>query len=192
MTLDEAFAHLPILTTNRLRIRKMQMTDAEALFAIKSDPEVTRHYGQEPHRSLDETRACIQRRIADYERRDTIFWAITSKNEDAAIAACCFWNFDLSFHCAEIGYELHPTYWHKGIMSEALPAVLGFGFVDLGLHRIEANPLAINEPSKKLLLKLGFRHEGTLRQRHFFGGQFVDQLCFGLLKGEWTNESTRL
>jgi ribosomal-protein-alanine N-acetyltransferase len=191
MTLDEAFAHLPILSTNRLLIRKMQMTDAEALFTIKSDLQVTSQYGQEPHRSLEETREWIQRRVINYERRDTIFWVITLRDEDTAIGSCCFWNFDPSFRCAEIGYELHPLYWHKGIMSEALSAILTYGFVELGLRRIEASPLAINEPSKNLLLKLGFKHEGTLRQRHFFRG-LVDQLYFGLLKEEWMNRSTNL
>lgn len=192
MTLDEAFTHLPVLTTSRLRIRQMQMTDDEALFAIKSDLEVTRQYGQEPHQSLDETRSWIQRRLDDYEHRSTMFWVVTYKEKDTAIGACCFWNFDQTFRCAEIGYELHPTYWNKGIMSEALSSVLAFGFVDLGLNRIEANPLAINEASKSLLLKLGFKHEGTLRQRHFFRGQFEDQLYFGLLKKDWQRQSARL
>jgi hypothetical protein len=50
----------------------------------------------------------------------------------------CFWNFDEDFHCGELGYELNRAHWRKGIMAEALPAVIAYGFNDLGLHRIEA------------------------------------------------------
>lgn len=187
MTLEEIFAKLPCLGTDRLRIRQMRTTDAPALFAIKSDLEVTKHYGQEPHRSLDQTREWVQKRIADYERREVIFWVLALRDDDTAIGSVCFWNFDPTLSCAEIGYELHPTYWRSGIMSEALSAIITFGFKQLALHRIEANPLAINQASSELLLKLGFKHEGTLRERVFFRGHFIDQLYFGLLEEEWSN-----
>jgi ribosomal-protein-alanine N-acetyltransferase len=60
-----------------------------------------------------------------------------------------------------------------------------YGFTKLGLHRIEANPLAGNTASRNLLLKLRFMYEGNLRQRVFFRDQFLDQNYFGLLKDEW-------
>jgi len=63
--------------------------------------------------------------------------------------------------------------------------VIAYGLNDLGLHRIEANPLGHNAPSANLLLKLGFTLEGTLRQRCLFRGQNFDQLYFGLLEDEW-------
>lgn len=185
MTIDTAFTHFPSLTTNRLNLRQIQPADAEALFAIKSDLEVTRHYGQEPHQSLDDTLAWIQRLQASYNRHEDFVWGITFKGEDTVIGACTLWNFDPSFHCAEIGYELHRAYGRQGIMVEALSAILTYGFSKLGLHRVEANPLAGNTPSSSLLLKLGFIYEGTLRQRHFFRDHFEDQQYFGLLKDEW-------
>jgi ribosomal-protein-alanine N-acetyltransferase len=134
---------------------------------------------------LDDTRGLIQRLQASYDRRESIFWCITLKGEDAVIGSCCFWNFSLGFHCAEIGYELHRAYWRKGVMAEAISAIVTYGFTKLGLHRIEANPLAGNVASRKLLLKLGFTYEGNLRQRVFFRDQFLDQHYFGLLKDEW-------
>lgn len=185
MTLDEAFAHLMTLKTNRLCICPIRLTDAEALFKVKSDPKVTNNYGREPHLSIDETIAWIQRTLADYERHETMMWVIKLKEEDIVIGECCFWNFDADLHYAEIGYELYRSQWNKGIMTEALKAVLSYGFVDLGLNRIEATPLAINPSSQHLLIKLGFKHEGTLRQRILFQGKFEDQLCFGLLREEW-------
>jgi Acetyltransferases, including N-acetylases of ribosomal proteins len=185
MTIETAFTHFPALTTNRLELRQIETMDANALFAIKSDVDVTRHYGQEPHQSLEDTLGWIRRLQDDYARREALFWCLTLKGEDRMIGECVFWNFDAGFHCAEIGYELHPAYWQQGLMSEALSAVLTYGFNELGLHRIEANPLAENTSSKSLLVKLGFIYEGNLRQRHFFRGHFEDQLYFGLLKQEW-------
>jgi ribosomal-protein-alanine N-acetyltransferase len=192
MTLDDAFSNLPVITTERLCIRQMNMGDAEAVFAFKSDPEVTRRYGQEPHRSIDETRTWLQRRMVDYERRDAIFWVLALKEDDNPLGECCLWNFDTGFHCAEIGYELHSSYWQKGIMAEALSAILTYGFVNIGLHRIEANPLVTNEASQRLLLKLGFTREGILRERHFFHDKYLDQMYFGLLEEEWKNRQNGL
>jgi [ribosomal protein S5]-alanine N-acetyltransferase len=175
-----------MLRTNRLIIRPVELSDAPAFFAFKSDPSVTSLYGQEPHRDIEETRRWIQRNLPDREGNSDILWSIQLKDEVKAIGSCCLWNFDVGRHCAEIGYELHPSYWHKGIMSEAASAMVTFGFTQLHLHRIEADPLCTNEHSIQLLRKLGFRQEGTLRQRHFFGGQYVDQLIFGLLENEWS------
>lgn len=185
MTADTAFAHFPALNTDRLHLRQVELTDAEALFAIKSDLEVTKHYGREPHQSLDDTRGWIQRLHDNYVSREAVFWCITLKGEDAVIGSCTLWNIDPDVHCGELGYELHPTYQRRGIMAEAVSAVLTWGFADLGLHRIEANPLDGNESSRSLLLKFGFTLEGTLRQRVVFRDQFYDQLYFGLLKDEW-------
>jgi len=190
LTVDAAFTRFPLLITNRLRLRQIQSTDAEAFFAVKSDLEVTSSYGQEPHQSLNDTRAWIQRLRASYDKRDSIFWCINLKGEDSVIGSCCFWNFCPGFHCAEIGYELHRAYWRRGIMAEAVSAILTYGFTELGLHRIEANPLARNTASRSLLLKLGFTYEGDLRQRVFFRGHFEDQHYFGLLKDEWLKSAS--
>jgi len=184
--IDAAFALLPSITTERLHLRPIQAGDAEALFVIKSDLEVTRRYGQEPHGSLDETRAWIGRLETSAARRDALFWCLTLGGCDRAIGSCTLWNFDPSFHCAELGYELHRAYWGGGLMTEAASAVVAYGFTELALHRIEACPLADNSASRRLLLKLGFTCEGNLRQRAFFRGHFDDQLYFGLLKDEWT------
>jgi [ribosomal protein S5]-alanine N-acetyltransferase len=183
---DKEFAHPPSFTTERLHIRPLKLTDATAIFEFKSDGTVTENYGQEP-KSMAEVRAWVRDRIPGRRGNDSIFWVFTSKRSDAAIGSCCFWNFDSSFQSAELGYELHPAHWGKGTMTEALRPVLGYGFSGLGLHRIEACPLAGNESSKSLLVKLGFKYEGKLRERAFFRGRYIDQLYYGLLKEEWSS-----
>ncbi|MEO8393135.1 MAG: GNAT family protein [Chloroflexota bacterium] len=177
MSVDAVFTQFPVLTTERLQLRQLQASDAEALFAIKSNPDVTEHYGQEPHQALSDSLGWIERL--------GIAWCVTLKGEDRLIGVVTLWNLDPGYHCGELGYELHPAYEKRGIMTEAVTAVLTFGFTELGLHRIEATPFADNPPSKNLLVKLGFAHEGTLRQRHFFRDHYKDQLFYGLLKDEW-------
>ena len=114
MTIDAAFTHFPALTTNRLHLRHIQLTDIEALFAIVSDPQVTVPYGREPHQSLEDTRALFQRRQALYERRAAIMWGITLKGAETVIGSCTLFEFDPDFHCAQTGYELHRAYWRHG------------------------------------------------------------------------------
>ncbi|HZO74618.1 MAG TPA: GNAT family N-acetyltransferase [Ktedonobacteraceae bacterium] len=185
MTIDAAFAHFPSLSTNRLLLRQIQPGDAEALFATFSDKETMRFYGHEPHRSLEETRQSIEQTQARYARREAIRWALTLKGEDRVIGSCSLHHFDTGFHRAETGYELNRAFWRQGLMTEAMSAVLTYAFTELGLHRVEAIIDIANEPSKNLLLRLGFTYEGNLRQRYAFRDQFEDEHYFGLLRDEW-------
>ena len=185
MNADATFTSFPSITSDRLHLREIRPTDAEAFFSLKSDLEVTSSYGREPHQTIEDTKAWVQLLQDSYSRRAGIMWCVTLKDQDVAIGSCVFWNFDEDFHCGELGYELNRAHWRKGIMAEALSAVIAYGFNDLGLHRIEANPLGHNAPSANLLLKLGFTLEGTLRERCLFRGQYFDQLFFGLLEDEW-------
>ena len=188
MTLDGAFTKLGDITTPHLCLHQMKIADAEAVFAFKSDPKVTLCYGQEPHRTIEETKIWLKKRVNDYEARGSVFWVLTLKDNDVAIGECCFWNFDPGFRSAEIGYELHSQYWHKGYMTEAVAEVIAYGFREMDLHRIEACPYDNNNHSHDLLRKLGFKEEGRLRERHFFRGKFEDQLYFGLLRDEWKRQ----
>lgn len=185
MTIDAAFTRFPTITTNRLYLRQILPGDAEALFATLSDEEAMAFYGHEPHRSLDETRALIQQIQARYGRREAIRWGITLKGEERVIGSCSFHHFASDFRRAETGYELNRAFWGKGTMTEAMSAILTYGFNELELHRIEAIIDIANERSRRLLLKLGFTYEGNLRQRYSFRGHFEDEHYFGLLRDEW-------
>lgn len=185
MTIDAAFTHFPALNTNRLFLRQIQPEDAEALFATFSDEEVLKFYGSEPHRSVEDSRQWVQRQQQWYAQREDIRWGITLKGEDTVIGSVGFHHFGPGFRYAEIGYELNRAYWRRGIMFEAVSAILTYGFIELELHRIEANIDIANEASKNLLVKLGFTYEGILRERYFFRDHFEDEHYFGLLKHEW-------
>jgi ribosomal-protein-alanine N-acetyltransferase len=185
MSIDTIFTSFPVLETERLILRQIQLSDAESVYVTFSDEAVMEFYGEMPHRSVEESRDLIRRQQQWYARREGIRWGITRKGEDVVIGSCGFFHFDEEFQRAETGYELARAHWRQGMMSEALRAIISFGFAEMGLGRIEAVVDDTNEPSKALLRKLGFAHEGTLRQRFFFRGRFWDEHYFGLLKEEW-------
>jgi ribosomal-protein-alanine N-acetyltransferase len=142
----------------------------------------------EAYKTIEESREWLEERLSERGRTEAQYWAFTLRDLGAtAIGSCCLWSFEWSSRRAEIGYELKRAYWGKGIMSEGIPPILGYAFRKLGLHRIEACPFADNAASRRLLLRLGFKYEGDLRQRHLFRGTYTDQLWYGLLKEEWEN-----
>ncbi|HEX6541774.1 MAG TPA: GNAT family N-acetyltransferase [Ktedonobacterales bacterium] len=185
MTIDSTFTTFPTLTSPRLRLRQVEIRDADDLYAAVSDEETMRYFGREPYRSLDEVQASILMGQDNYMRRIAIRWGVTLKDDDRIIGTCTFHHFDERFRRAEVGYILNRAYWGQGLMSEAVSTVLRYGFTEMELHRIEAIIDIANERSKNLLLKLGFQYEGNLRQRYYQSGRFEDEHYFGLLHDEW-------
>lgn len=172
-------------TTERLLIRPITSQDTDALYLIKSDPQVTALYGQSPHHGPEETKAWILRCLVEWNNKMAFTWAIALRSERKVIGECCLWNMDHANNCGELGYEMQSAYWGKGLMTEALAPVLEFAFSGLGLHRVEALPLATNLSSISVLKKLGFVHEGVYRQRVLWDQSYVDQLGYSLLEGDW-------
>lgn len=98
---------------------------------------------------------------------------------------CGFHKWNQRSFRAEIGYDLSPQYQGRGLMTEALHAMLEHGFDVLKLHRIEAFIYVENMPSMRLLERLGFRQEGTLRDYFYLNGSFHDHTLWSLLRSEW-------
>ena len=104
-----------------------------------------------------------------------IAWAITMKDDrDRLIGTIGFHRLIKEHFRAEIGYILHPDHWRKGIMGEALEAVVAYGYTEMGLHSIEANTDPLNTASNALLKKHGFLQEGLLIENFFRDGRFLD------------------
>ena len=185
MTAIDVFAQFPRIATERLVLRQITLDDADALYATFSDEIVIEWYGEAVHRSLDDSRDLIRRQQAWYARREGIRWGIALKGEHVVIGSCGLYNFDGESHRAETGYELRRPSWRQGIMREAMSAMLGFAFGPMELHRVEALTDGRNTRSQGLLRSFGFTHEGTLRQRFWFQGDYHDDWYFGLLNSEW-------
>jgi ribosomal-protein-alanine N-acetyltransferase len=161
----------------------MVPADAEDVMRIFGDPEVTRFYDLETFGDIAQAAALIERIQERHELGTAVRWGIARQADDRVIGTCGY-HFDQDPHRAEIGYDLAQAFWRQGIMTEALAAMLAHGFEDLGLNRIAALVLPGNVASDRLLRRLGFSEEGTLREYAYFRGRFHDLRCYSLLKRE--------
>lgn len=172
----------PKLTTNRLQLRLVQPSDADFILQGLSDRRVTAYYAVH-FNTLEEV---VQEQMSFYrnllEQGTGVWWVFSLKGDTTLIGACGLNELEQEHQKAEIGFWLLPEHWGKGYVPEAAAAVLKYGFGQLGLNRIEAIVEGGNQGSEKVLQKLGFTHEGTLREREIKNGRFVDLLYYGLLR----------
>jgi len=180
-----AFDHIPVLTTERLRLRAITEADTPSMIAIFGDPQVLRFLDGEPITTPERAEGLVRWFAGNFERREAIRWGITLHRDDTVIGTCGFHRWDRSHFHVEIGYDLASAYWGRGYMTEAMREVIGWCFSHLGVHRIEGDCTDGNLASERVMRKLGFRYEGTWRERCWEHGRFVDLKQFGLLLPEW-------
>lgn len=183
---DAIFAEFPVLETARLTLRQVRPSDAPALFAIFSDPEVTRYYDQPSFTELAQAEGLTTRMQQRFAEKRTVRWAITRPTDDVLLGTCGYAEWKRHFHCAAVGYELARAEWGQGIMTETLTAVLTFGFTRMQLNRVEAYVMTDNAASMRLLQKLGFQQEGLLRQYGYWQNAYHDLHLFALLKRDFS------
>ena len=153
------FTPFPVLTTNRLLLRQLNADDAKEIFALRSNPIVNKYLDRPIARSIDDALAFIKRINFAIESGQSIFWAISLKTGPELIGTICLWNFSEEKNKAEIGYELLPHYHGKGIMLEAITAIIHYGFEIAGLQKIEAWTVGRNTYSVRLLEQNHFKRD---------------------------------
>lgn len=178
----EIFSQLPTLTLDRLVLRKMRLSDAQDLFAYARDPQVSRHVLWEAHLTIRDSRRYLRAARRQYRRGEPCSWAITLKNSGRMIGTIGFMWLNTDWLSAEVGYSLSREYWNQGLMTEALRAVIAFGFDTLKLQRIEAQHTVDNPASGKVMQHAGMLYEGTLRQRVRNKGKYEDVKLFAILR----------
>jgi len=175
----------PVLETERLKLVEITEEYTSAVFDIFSREEVTRYYGMMPFIEEEQAQRMVQSFARNFENKRGIRWGMLWKDSGKYIGSVGLNNLVLVGKRAEVGYELHPEFWRKGIVSEAVKAVLKYSFKELDLHRIGAVTFPENEASSNLLLKLGFLKEGLLRGYIYQGGGFYDANVFSILQTDW-------
>ena len=177
-----ALGYMPELETDRLILRKLTMHDAEDIYAYSKDPEVARHVLWDAHRSIGESRAYLRYMIRRYRMTEPASWGIELKATGRIVGTIGFMWVQQENRSAEVGYSLSRAYWNRGIMTEALQAVLQFGFDTLNLNRIEAQHESDNPASGRVMEKAGMIHEGRLRQRVYNKGRYADVELYAILR----------
>ncbi|MGB3716891.1 MAG: GNAT family N-acetyltransferase [Candidatus Promineifilaceae bacterium] len=178
------FSEFPILETKRLILREPVVTDAADFFVFQSDPYVQR-YNMKPLKNVSRAEEMIERSRAIYSRHDGILWAVTLKGQDTVIGSVGFsaWSYH---NRAMLGYDLALAYWGRGIGSEAVRAIIRFGFERMGLNRIEAETIEDNHESRRMLEKLEFTCEGIRRGYSLEDdGEYHGSAMYGLLRSEY-------
>ncbi len=173
------------IETHRLILRPFRMEDAEDMYANwASDPEVTRYLTWPAHGSVDVTRRVLEDWIPRYGDGGYFHWAIEWKETGIAIGSIAAMKLDEETESAEIGYCLSRAFWGRGIMPEALRAVMDFLFDTVGLNRIASYHDANNPKSGRVMVKAGMKKEGILRKARKNNAGICDEIRYALLREE--------
>ncbi|WP_106768791.1 GNAT family N-acetyltransferase [Paenibacillus faecalis] len=170
------------LYTERLHLRKMKVSDSSSLFKIWSDPDVTRFMDVECFTDEDQAIEMIQLLDGLAQDNKAIRFSIIEIESNEIIGSCGYNSLDFENAKAEIGYDIAKASWGRGYASEAISSLLDYAFSSLNLNRIEAKVEPENINSIKVLQKLNFTFEGTLRQYERINGKFTDFNMYSKLK----------
>jgi len=184
----DIFRNLPLLETERLRIRKLSLRDANDLFEYASLPEVAEHVSWDYHRNISDSVRFLRMITAQYEDGIPSPWGIVLKENSKLIGTIGFHIWSSVNFFAEVGYALSKDYWNRGIMTEALNTVLDYGFIRMSLNRIEATCMLDNAASEKVLMKCGMKYEGIMQKKIFAKEKFHDLKLFAILKTDYINK----
>lgn len=170
------------IETPRLRLRRFTLDDAQAMYDNwASDPEVTKYLTWPTHTGVDVSKMVLTDWVADYEKDDNYQWAIELKEIGQPIGSMGVVSHNDKAQLVHIGYCVGRSWWHRGIMTEALQAVMDFLFDEVGMRRIESRHDPRNVNSGKVMVKCGMKYEDTLRQSDWNNQGICDASWYALL-----------
>jgi ribosomal-protein-alanine N-acetyltransferase len=181
------FSTFPTLTTPRLILRQPVAGDAADLFSYLSDPEVQKYDSPNvPMRELAEAVAAIEKARQHFASKRAILWSIALKDENRNIGWFGFYFEEQCTYKTDLGYTVSRPYWRRGIATEAVRALMQFGFETLGLHRINVDTRMDNIASVRLMQTLGFTYEGVRRECVLNeDGSYQSWGLYGMLENEY-------
>ena len=171
----------PSLETSRLRLRPYADADVAELVPLIGTREVAATTLRIPHPYTEQDARSF---VASALDADKIWLAITLRADGRQIGGIGL-RIERQHERAELGYWLGLPYWGKGFATEAAREMVRYGFDELRLHRIFASHFRQNPASGRILLKLGMRHEGCLREHICKWDRFVDSELYGILRQDW-------
>lgn len=174
------------IETERLILRRFVREDAGAMYKNwASDELVTKYLPWPTHSNLDVSKYVIEQWVSSYADEKSYNWAIVLKeNGEEPIGSISVIEMKESISMVHIGYCIGRAWWHQGITSEALKAVIDFFFDKVGANRIEARHDSNNPNSGSVMKKCGMRYEGTLRSAGRNNQGLCDECYYGILKAD--------
>lgn len=180
------------LETQRLILRDLTKSDWQGVHNYASDPEVVRYLPFGPN-SEEDTKSFLQREIKSQRQqpRQHFTLAITLKDDKQFIGTCRISITNPEKLEGDIGYCIGKEFWGQGYATEAARKLLNFGFQQLNLHRIFATSDPKNTLSMRILVKIGMRQEGYLREYEWVKGEWRNSLLYAILEREWIQMQIR-
>lgn len=173
------------IETPRLILRRFTLEDAPAMYRNwASDPEVTKFLTWSAHADADVSRQVLGDWVKQYEQENFYQWAIVWKPSNEPVGSIGVVNLNEQARLVHIGYCIGTNWWHQGITSEALQAVMDFLFEEVGVNRIESRHDPRNPNSGAVMRKCGMKYEGTLRQSDWSNQGICDASWYALLAQE--------
>ncbi|PTX43513.1 ribosomal-protein-alanine N-acetyltransferase [Christiangramia gaetbulicola] len=151
------FKPFPLLQTQRLILREPQIADWPVVSHLRTDSYINRFVKRSSAETEEKAKEFIENALANMAKDELVNWFICLKEDPKMIGSICLWNISADRKTAEIGYDLDAPFWGKGIMDEAMQAVINYGFDILKLDNIEAYTSYGNSASLGLLRKNGFK-----------------------------------
>ncbi len=177
-----------LLETNRLFLRGLNPESMTFIFENYTKDEIKNILGHQTEKEYQTEQLKQKKGYAAYNRSFILF-LLTEKTSNRIIGRCGIHNWNKEHNRAELGYNItDENYKRKGLMTEAVSAVIEYGFNQLKLHRIEALVGSYNLPSLKILEKHNFVREGLLRQHYYMFDEYLDSIVFSKLCSEYASE----
>ena len=171
------------IETNRLILRRFEAGDAEAMFRNwASDPEVTKYLTWPAHGSVEVSQWVLDDWMSHYEEDTFYQWAIVPKDLGEPIGSISVVSRNDNAQLVQLGYCIGKNWWHRGIMTETLQAVLDFFFDEVGVNRVEAIHDVKNPNSGAVMRKCGMTYEATLRQSGWNNCGVCDMAWYAMLR----------
>ena len=174
----------PTIQTARLRLRPFEDADADDLFALQSNAHVLRYWDSPPWTERAAAEKFVNR-CREMENDGTGVRLAVDRLSDGAFIGWCTLPWNPDFRSATLGYCFSDAAWGRGYATEAARALLRWAFDTLDLNRVQAETDTRNAASARVLEKLGFLREGTLREDCVVNGEVSDSWVYGLLRREW-------
>ena len=154
---NKYFTPFPILTTERLTLRQLQILDEAEIFTLRSDSEINKYLDRQLSNTIEDARNFINNVNENINKNVSLYWAITLRGRNTFVGTICLYGFSGENDNCEIGYELLTNFQGQGIMKEAVEKVIDYAFNTVKVQKIEAFFHRDNQPSIKLLKKFSFR-----------------------------------
>jgi ribosomal-protein-alanine N-acetyltransferase len=176
--------HPPTIELDGVRLRPLRAVDAGALYAYLRDPVVTERTSY-PMVSVPMVEAMVERSRSRWAAGELSKWGVALQHNDELVGTCGFNEWSQVHRWAELAFDLAQAHWGKGLMRQAVAAVLQWTYRQDQVDRVHAFVRVDNKRSERLLERSGFVREGCLRSFRVCRGQPHDFYIYSLLRSDW-------